>query len=73
MGYKYFTSNHRKETHMKVINSKTYYSLQDLQKKLGVSYMTVWRWKEDGKLPMVKILNRFYIEEKVFTNIEQYI
>lgn len=62
-----------REHHMKVINSKTYYSLQDLQKKLGVAYMTVWRWKEDGKLPMIKILNRSYIEEAVFNNIEKYI
>lgn len=58
---------------MKVINSKTYYSLQDLQKKLGVSYMTVWKWKRDDKLPMIKILNRFYIEESVFADIQNYI
>jgi predicted site-specific integrase-resolvase len=58
---------------MKIINNQKLYSLQDLTNKLGVAYQTVWKWKNSGKLPMIHILRRDYIEEEVFNNIERYL
>lgn len=56
---------------MKQFNKKNYYTLIDLQKKLGVAYVTIQRWKD--KFPMIKIGNRNYLDENIFNNIEEFL
>jgi predicted site-specific integrase-resolvase len=56
---------------MKKIFDRNYYTLTDVQKKVGVSYMTIHRWKD--KIPMVTMGHKKYITEEVFNKIEEYL
>lgn len=58
---------------MKTLNMKNYYTLTDVHKKYGVPYMTLWRWKQDGNIPTIRLFKRDYIEEDVFKNIEKFL
>lgn len=35
----------------RLINGKQYISASDLARELGVSRQTLWRWRQDGKIP----------------------
>lgn len=35
----------------RLINGKQYFSASDLAKEIGVSRQTLWRWRQDGKIP----------------------
>ena len=58
---------------MKKIGTLTLYTLYELAKKLDLNYMTLWKWRKDGRFPTVKVVGKVYIEEDVFNNIQNYI
>lgn len=35
----------------RLINGMQYFSASDLARELGVSRQTLWRWRQDGKIP----------------------
>lgn len=35
----------------RLINGKQYFSASDLVQEIGVSRQTLWRWRQDGKIP----------------------
>lgn len=34
------------------INGVTYYSAVDVAKQVGISRTTLWRWRQEGKIPL---------------------
>jgi transcriptional regulator with XRE-family HTH domain len=46
------------------INGAEYFSASDLAQELGISRQTLWRWRQDGKIPQG---HRFRDKQIVFT------
>lgn len=47
---------------MEILGVK-YYALPDAAKMLGVKLLTLYRWRNDGKLACSKMGGRYYVEE----------
>lgn len=41
----------------------TYYTLPEAAKMLGVKLLTIYRWRNDGKLACIKVGGRYLVEE----------
>ena len=38
--------------------------MEQVADALGVSRQTIWRWAEEGKVKSLRVVKRFYVEEK---------
>lgn len=45
-----------------VINGKEYFSVNDLTIIFQVTAHTIYKWRDDGTLPLVKVGGKYYIE-----------
>ena len=34
------------------VNGKTYFSTTEILQELGISRQTLWRWRQEGKIPL---------------------
>lgn len=49
------------------LDGVTYFSAADVTRELGVSRQTLWRWRQDGKIPLGR---RYRDHQVVFTSDE---
>ena len=54
----------KKKTQAELMAAKGYLPLEQVADALGVSRQTVWRWAEEGKVKSLRVVKRFYLEEK---------
>jgi transcriptional regulator with XRE-family HTH domain len=50
-----------------VLEGITYFSAADVSRAIGVSRQTLWRWRQDGKIPSGR---RYRDHQVVFTTVE---
>jgi predicted site-specific integrase-resolvase len=58
---------------MRKYGNKTFYTMQDLAIKTGVSSQTIRNWVNKGWLPVVKLGKISLFEEAVFNSFEELI
>lgn len=54
---------------METILDVKYYSLSEAAKEIGVTLVTIYRWRDSGKFSCVKRGGRYFVEESVLRSL----